>query len=157
MNRETFVKGMFVLQEAYEKELSQGTLDVYFEFLGHLTPAQLERAARDHISQNPWFPKISELLGAVAAQVSLPFPIEVWNGLITTAERNQYQKPEMDAATERALRAIGGWEKFTLTSYDELKYLFKEFKQVYLAAREEDAGGRPELGQPAAPQIEGPG
>lgn len=157
MNREIFVKGMFILQEAYEKELSQGTLDVYFGFLGHLTPEQLEGAARKHISKNPWFPKINELLEAAAARGSLPTPIEVWNGLIAAAERARPgEKPEMDVATERALGAIGGWDKFLLTSYDELKWLFKEFKEVYLAAREEDIGGRPELSQPSVPRLEGP-
>jgi len=141
MDRETFVKGMYILQEAYEKELSQGTLAVYFEFLGHLTPAQLEKAARKHISKNPWFPKINELLQA--AQDSQPTPIDVWHHLIAAAKAGV--KPEMDYATERALSAIGGWDRFQYTSFDELRWLFKEFKAAYLEAQDLE-NYRPELG-----------
>ncbi len=160
MDKRIFKEGMKKLAAAFaEYELRDETLAIYYDRLHHLSDQDWNRAINHHIDTGKWFPKISELLEGVAARVqaSFPKPIEVWNGLITAAERNQNQKPEMDAATERALRAVGGWEKFTLTSYDELKWLFKEFKEVYLAAREQDAGGRPELGQPAVPQIEGPG
>lgn len=154
MKDEVFYKGMAKLGAAYpDYECSASTVEVYRDMLQRLSDLEFEAAVNHHILTHKWFPKISEL--AVAAQVSLPTPIEVWNSLITAAERNQYQKPEMDAATERALRAVGGWERFTMTYSDELKWLFKEFKEVYLAAREQDAGGRPELGQPP-PQLEGP-
>ena len=151
MDYETFVKGMHILQEAFEKELSQGTLDVYFEFLGHLTPAQLEKAARAHIAKWPWFPKINELL--FLARDPGPTPIEVWQRLLQAAETGH--KPKMDHAAARALAAVGGWEAICYTPCDELKFKLKDFKEVFLATREQEAGGRPELGPPEVPRLEG--
>ena len=51
----------------------------------------------------------------------------------------------MDAATEKALAVLGGWEQFQYTSFDDLQYRFKDFKAALLEARAQDtlrlAGG----------------
>lgn len=151
MDRETFAKGMFILQAAYEKQLDQDTMEVYFSFLNHLTPAQLERAARQHIAKSGWFPKISELLGAV--KNDLPTPIDVWNRLLAAAADGT--KPEMDAATERALASIGGWDQFQYIDQDSLRFRFKDFKEALLEGRDRE-GTVPEIESGGSPirQIE---
>jgi hypothetical protein len=65
MTPEVFAKAMFVLSAAYEKELNDDTMEVYYRFLNHLTPDQLELAARRHIARSPYFPKVSEILNSV--------------------------------------------------------------------------------------------
>jgi hypothetical protein len=132
MDRETFAKGMFILSAAYERHLDQDTLEVYYSFLNHLSPAELEEAARKHIKKSSWFPKISELLGAV--QSLLPSAIEVWTKLLAAAEGGV--KPEMDGPTKTALDFIGGWQQFCITSYDDLPFRFKSFKEAYEGAME---------------------
>jgi hypothetical protein len=42
----------------------------------------------------------------------------------------------MDAA---ALDSVGGWDQFKITPYDELKFLFKTFREAYLEGRSREA------------------
>ena len=128
MTPEVFAKALFILFAAYEKKLDQDTVEVYYQFLNHLTPEQLERAAKRHITRSPYFPKVSELLQAV--REDLASATDVWTRLLKAAEDGE--KPLMDAATERALDFIGGWEQFQITSYDDLRFRFRDFEKVYL-------------------------
>lgn len=129
MNKEAFAKGMFVLSEAYEKDLTEGLLEVYFKFLHHLTPEQLERAAIKQIARSPYFPRVSDLLQAF--REDLPSAVDVWNKLMEGAEHGG-KKPELDAAAERALAFIGGFEAIQYTNIDELRFRFKDFERAYL-------------------------
>jgi hypothetical protein len=134
MDKPTFVKGMFILGEAYEKELGDNLMDVYYQFLRHMTPEQLERAARRHIARSPYFPKVSEILQAV--REDLPSAVDAWNMLWTAAESGK--KPEMDAVTERALTFIGGWEAMQYTDCNELRFRFKDFERAYLEGQTQE-------------------
>lgn len=151
MDRKAFAKGMFILTTAYKEEFSRDQMNVYYSFLNHLTPAQLEKAARRHIAKSSWFPKINELLQA--AQEFRPTPMGAWNKLAEAAETGK--KPELDYATEQALTAIGGWEAFCYSSYQDLKYWVNDFKHAYLTAqaREEEVVNMPNT--KPVPQLEG--
>jgi hypothetical protein len=128
MSEEVFMKGMAVLAAAYpDYVLKTETMGVYREFLQHLTPEQFGRAAKRHIARSPYFPKVSEILQAV--REDLPSALEAWNMLWTAAERGK--KPELDAATERALTFIGGWEAMQYTDCNELRFRFKDFERAY--------------------------
>ncbi len=152
MDRETFAKGLFILGANYpEREITHALVEVYYSFLNHLTPAELERAVRKHIARSQWFPKVSDLLQA--AREDMPSPREVWAWLLDEATTGQ--KPHMDAATARALEAIGGWDVLRLTPSDDLKFRFKDFEAVLLERREREqealaiGGGQKALEKPA--------
>jgi hypothetical protein len=149
MDRTEFAKGMYILLSAYpEREIGQDTMDVYYEFLNHLTPAQLEKAARRHIAKSAWFPKVSELLRAVEdPELTV---IDVWQKLIAAAETGQKPMP-MDTATRAGLQAVGGWDILSLANYESLRYLFKDFKEAYLGARAQDTASL----DYSVPQLEG--
>jgi hypothetical protein len=134
MDRLTFAQGMAILGEAYEKELSDNLVGIYYEFLQNLTPAQLERAARRHIAKSPRFPRVSDLLQAF--REDLPSAVDVWNRLMAGAERGE--KPELDAAAERALEFIGGFQTVQYAPYDELKFRFKDFERAYLEGQDQE-------------------
>ncbi|CAO0822452.1 conserved hypothetical protein [Desulfarculales bacterium] len=153
MNYEVFKKGMLVLTALYpDYALKEGTMDGYWEFLQHLGPREFELAVKSHISKHKWFPKVSELLEA--GQPLEPDPQEIWAGLIAWAEADI--KPELDFATQRALDTVcGGWGKFKVTPYDELKFLFKNFKEAHLHARAVQKRGQELLGGAPLPQIGG--
>jgi hypothetical protein len=142
LNEDQFLKGMAVLMSAYpDYKCTPETVDVYRVALRNLSPQDFERAVWAHITTLKWFPKVSELLDAIRDQG--PTPIDIWNRLLAAAETGK--KPEMDAATKKALAVLGGWDQFQYTSYDDLQYRFKDFKTALLEARARDtlalAGG----------------
>ena len=135
MDREIFVRIITVTAAAFEKVISDDTMEIYYEMLHHLAPHVLEKACREHIAKKQWFPKISEILAE--AQAQRPSAIEAWQKLLAASEANV--KPEMDFATRRALDFIGGWEQFGMTSYGDLRFIFKAFKEAYLEAQEKES------------------
>lgn len=142
MDREIFKRGILLMSALYpDYPLKEETMEGYWQFLQHLNNRDFERAVKAHISQNKWFPKVSELLDAIRDQG--PTAIDTWNLLLAAAETGK--KPELDAAIEKALAVLGGWERFQYTPFDELQYRFKDFKGALLEARARDtlalAGG----------------
>lgn len=136
MDKIIFMAGMKKLSDLFpDYPLKDGTMEGYWEFLEPLSNLQFERAVKAHIKQNKWFPKVSELLAAVQEQG--PSVTDIWQRLLAAAESGK--KPEMDAATEKALAVLGGWEVFQYTSYDDLQYRFKDFKSALLEARAKDS------------------
>ena len=147
-----FHKGMALLGAAYpDYACTPETVDVYRERLCRLTDQEFEAAVYRHIDTCKWFPKISELLGAV--QSLLPSAIDVWTRLIAAAEAGE--KPEMDEATKKALDFIGGWEQFSITSYDDLRFIFKAFREAYLEAQDRETGAQAQISTRTVPQLEG--
>ena len=136
-----FNRGMALLMAAYpDYDCSPATMDIYREFLSHLSNLDFERAVKTHISKCKWFPKVSELLDVIRAQRSTA--IDAWNFLLKAAETGV--KPEMDGPTAAALEAAGGWHYFSFTPYEQLHYIFKKFQEAY------DRGlDRQEIGQAA--------
>jgi hypothetical protein len=131
MDREVFGRGMAILTSCYpDYDLKDETTDSYWEFLRHLSNLDFERAVKRHVTTCKWFPKVSEILQAV--QDHLPTPIDVWNRLIAAAEAGE--EPEIESATEKALAFIGGWDQFIVTSYDDLHFRYKGFREAYLEA-----------------------
>ena len=132
LNEDQFLKGMAVLMSAYpDYKCTADTVDVYRVALRNLSPQDFEKAVWVHITTLKWFPKVSELLDALRNQG--PTPIDTWNLLLAAAETGQ--KPELDAATEKALAVLGGWDTFQYTPYDDLQYRFKDFRTALLEAR----------------------
>jgi hypothetical protein len=135
MDRQIFGRGMTILTALYpDYELKDETMELYWSFLKDLGNSDFERAVKHHVSTRKWFPKVSELLEAVQAQG--PTAIDTWNLLLAAAETGQ--KPELDAAAEKALAVLGGWGVFQYTSFDDLQYRFKDFKAALLEARARD-------------------
>ena len=149
MTEETFVKGMYKLGLQWrDHEMPEDAVALYRERLSRLTDQEFEFAVNHCLDTCTFYPGISALLKAV--QLLKPSPIGAWNRLLAVAETGQ--KPEMDAATEWALAAIGGWDHFQYTSLDELRWKFKDFKEAYLEAQHHL--GRPEIEYKPVPQLE---
>ena len=153
MDREQFAAAMFILGAAYERQLNQDAMEVYYSFLKHLSPEKLEAAARRHISRSSYFPKINELLEA--SRENQPSPIEAWQQLIVAAKDGE-KDPNMDSPTRQALAFIGGWEAFNMLTYDDLKFRFKDFQTAYLEALARVESASQEITyQSSVAQIEG--
>ena len=147
MDKKTFSAGMKALTDAYpDYPLKDGTIELYWEFLQRFSKTEFLAAINQHLSKNKWFPKVSELLELMREPG--PHPMEVWGRLINAAEDGW--QPEMDQATKAALEAIGGWEKFKVTSYDELRFLYKRFEAVYQVTRDRRL---PLVGEEKKPEL----
>jgi hypothetical protein len=135
MTEETFIQGMYRLGLQWrEHEMPEDAVALYRERLSRLTDREFEKAVNHCLDTCTFFPKISELLKAVADQG--PSVIDTWNRLLAAAETGQ--KPELDAATETALAVLGGWDQFQYTSFEDLQWKFKDFKLALLEARARD-------------------
>lgn len=136
MDKGIFTRGMLLFVALYpDYPLKPETTEVYWQFLKHLSNLDFEWAVKRHVTTCKWFPKVSEILQAV--QDHLPTPIDIWSRLLAAAAETG-KKPEMDAATEKALAIFGGWEAFQYTPIADLQYRFKDFKSALLEARARD-------------------
>jgi hypothetical protein len=136
MKEVDFDKGMGILMAAYpDYKCTPETVDLYRELLSCLNPKDFERAVLNHVKNHKWFPKVSEILST--GLPPRPSAIDAWQKLIAAAEAGV--KPEMDFATRKALDFIGGWEQFGLTTYENLRFAFKAFKDAYMEAQEHEA------------------
>ena len=71
-----------------------------------------------------------------AFREDLPSAVDVWNKLMEAAENGK--KPELDAAAERALAFIGGFEVIQYTNTDDLRFRFKDFERAYLEGQTQE-------------------
>lgn len=132
LTKEQFLLGMGKLQAGLDKkDIDPEVVDVYWERLNNrLNPQQWERAVNYLVDTSKYFPRICEILEA--ADLGRPAAEDLWGRLLVAAEDGK--KPPLDAPTEVALLAVGGWQAFQVTPYDELKFMFKMFKDTYLVA-----------------------
>lgn len=132
MTEETFLQGMYRLGLQWrEHEMPEDAVALYRERLSRLSDREFEKAVNHCLDTCTFYPKISELLKAVQDQG--PTVIDIWNRLLSAAETGK--KPEMDAATEKALAVLGGWDQFQYTPFEELNFRFKDFKAALQEAR----------------------
>ena len=136
LSDDQFDMGMGKLMAANKDyDCTPATIEVYRERIqSRLKPEEWEMAVNLCLDTLKWFPKISELLAA--ADSNRRTPEEIWAWLKKEAESGV--KPELDGPTETALLAVGGWEDFSVTDYDDLKYFFKTFKEVYQVAAKQE-------------------
>ena len=159
MDKKDFFDEMDKLAAAYpDYPLSDETLAIYFEDLGHLDFKEFFQAIKVHRLQRKWFPKISEILEAVLTlrNAGRPSAAERWGQLLVLASKGA--PAPTDIPTVRALSTVGGWYEFQYANVDDLNFRRKEFERTYTEAlAEEDRGallGLEQAGQPAK-QLEG--
>lgn len=154
LNEEQFLKGMAVLMSAYpDYKCTADTVDIYRVALRSLSPQEFEKAVWAHITTFKWFPKISEILQAVRDLNPPPSPIDAWNRLMAAAEGSG-GPPEMDAAIEKAVSFVGGWDALCYTPFDQHRFMFARFKEAYQEAREQERV-QEQIGHQSVPQLEG--
>jgi hypothetical protein len=152
MDHQVFSRGMLILSAAYpDYLLKEETTELYWEFLQHLDSRAFEMAIKRHISKHKWFPKVNELLEAIES--AGPSPIDAWQSLLAAAETGKM--PELDYPTLRGMKAAGGWEAIQYMPLDDLKFKFKDFKEAYLDAVQQEKSSKDLLGGAPLPQIEG--
>jgi hypothetical protein len=137
LNIDDITKGMAILSNAFsQKEISAGMMAVYHEAMNRndVDPYEFEAAVWKCIENCKFFPTIAEILHFLPR----PDALASWNRLIESAEAGT--TPVLNKMEEAALAALGGWDKFQFTSYDDLLRHFRDFKSAF-----EGAGSRGNL------------
>lgn len=126
MATETTVKQILLMLMAdYPERVNQLTADqlrslrmLYVQALADIDDELLKAAALRHVSESPWFPKVSELRKAAAA-VALPpalDPLEAWGLVVKEIRRTgSYGRPQFDDPLTAAVVQQLGWRELCLS------------------------------------------
>lgn len=131
LDKKIFLKGMTLLGAAFDKEVNEALLEVYWMDLKDFDPKDFERVVTNHRRTAKFFPKISELREELVRLKGFhrPTASDAWDDLLRAAETGE--KPELDEITEKALSVCGGWDNFQFMSYHDLQFRRKDFLTVY--------------------------
>lgn len=110
-DRPGFLQVMCALGEAFDTQISDSRLEIYFQALSDLTLEQVREAARAHVQSSRFFPKPVELREAIAGRIE-DRADEAWAQLVSMVRRIGYTgKPNwQDPLLERTAKELyGGW------------------------------------------------
>lgn len=137
--KERFYSTLTGIADYYGKELSTGTLKLYFEGLRQYDLDAVEKALWAH-TQNPdtgqWMPKIADatkmLQGRTADQAAL-----AWSKVDAAVRRvGNYQDVVFDdPLIHRTLADMGGWMQLSGKTEDEWPFVARDFENRYRGYR----------------------
>ncbi len=134
-----FVKALTVLAEYYEKNLSQGVIELYWQGLKQYEIEAIEGAIGRHL-QNPdsgqWMPKIADIVRMIEG-TSQDAAALAWAKVMRAISRvGQWESLAFDdAIIHLVIDDLGGWPKLCQTVERELPFLQKRFETSYRAYR----------------------
>jgi hypothetical protein len=137
-DRPGFLQVMCALGEAFDTQISDSRLEIYFQALSDLTLDQVREAARAHVQLSKFFPKPVELREAVSGRIE-DRADEAWAQLVTLVRRVGYTgKPQWpDPVLERTAKELyGGWQALCArlpSEGPEMLGQAKLFKATYAA------------------------
>jgi len=120
-----------------DKELPHITVKGYWEVLNKYTEEAFSKAIVQHIQRGKFFPKPADLIELIEGTDSQNAG-SVWASLIAFAEKGTGERPKLDAKTDRAVSAIGGWTTISHCPYAQLQWVEKRFKEAYDSASSEE-------------------
>ena len=114
--------------EIYDKEITPILTKIYWKVLLPFTNEQAEKAFNRAIASCKWFPKPSELIDLLKEEVKGLSAPEAWYEVMSGLERGH--EPN-DPIIQKAIRALGGWQRMGLLTYDELSWVEKRFNEHF--------------------------
>ena len=115
-NRDQILNVMTALSNAYpDKRYEKNTLEIYLEHLADIPAQLLEQAARRHIQNSNWFPRIAQLREQAARLAGT-------HDFTSLAPNHEDSLALQAAALEREFYLRG---KMDLTSWEKLERGFK--------------------------------
>lgn len=134
--KKRFASLMTALADYYDKEVSKGTMALYWEGLKQYDYAAIEKAAWAH-TQSPdengrWMPKISDLTkvlqGSTKDQASIAWS-KVDRAVRTVGTYSDVAFD--DALIHRVIQDMGGWVQVGSKGDDDWPFVAKEFENRY--------------------------
>jgi hypothetical protein len=128
-----FKELLTVLCEIHDKKLSQTLADIYWESLSPFTDEQCEKAFKELILTNKFFPKPADFIEMLRGNKA-DRATEAWILVLNTVKRvGNYESVRFaDPVIHSVLQVMGGWDHLAATmTIDEEKWKQKEFERLY--------------------------
>ena len=138
-NEIKFKEYMTMLCELHDKILSDMMKDLYWKVLEPFTDEQCEKAFKEIIYSNKFFPKpadFKEILCGKIKNIATSKWIDVFNAVARVG--NYYSVKFSDPVIHSVINAMGGWPKLCEMTNDEAKWKQKEFERLYEVISERD-------------------
>lgn len=140
-DKQSFLVLMTGAGEIYNKEITKSLLAFYFDSLKAHSIESIKNAFSKH-STDPkhgsFFPKPADIVRHLAINPEGVLSVEnraelAWHQVMEKIQRiGSYGSLKLDDKQAiAAIKAVGGWNKVSMATYDQLVWIKKEFLQAY--------------------------
>ena len=141
MRDETLLRGLGLLFEAFDKDLTKTKLEAWQMSVGHLADEQFLQAVKRCLAECKFIPKPADLLERVQGHGAMgegaeDLAIQAWDQLARATQRyGKYRSIDFeDKAINAAVRSLGGWTQLCEQQSDEFnKWTRLNFMRAYQA------------------------
>ena len=142
-DNKAFATLMFGLGEVYDKEITNGKLEIYQMALSGYTIEQIKNGATKHIrdaDSGMFMPKPADIIRQIEGTIKMRLEDDKaqaqfqWMNVINAIKRvGSYRTPKLDDPYTRAsITALGGWTCLCGKTEKELEWVGKDFITTYM-------------------------
>ena len=148
MTRQSFQKGMAILQAAYpgfiDEKTRTVTLDVYWKFLCEVCDERFGMGIKKHIREKKNFPAIAEILEACEFDLKEADALDAWGEVIEQIGTvGSYGTPKFSSPeTMNVVQSIGGWKMLCMTETAKIGIQREAFLKAFRILRARENGLR---------------
>jgi len=143
LNEKTFLEGMSLIAELFDKKPSDNMMNLYYTVLQELTDEQFKQAINAIARTNKYncMPKPAEILEQVHGTAQ-DETLNAWAYAVGAIGKvGAYRSPIFeDGAISETIQHLGGWVVFCDTPQEELKWVQKEFEKFYPVFKKHSRG-----------------
>jgi len=133
MNKELFLKSLNLIESAFGEKISEDRAKTYWDTLKGYSDEDIKKTTIVLIRKLKFFPKISDFVEAIEGSQEDEAEL-AWISLLDKIETEGHYKtvrflkyPAIGAVVE----ALGGWLSICETTFEEEKWVKKEFVKLY--------------------------
>jgi len=133
LNKKTFSNVIELLEAGFSVKLSKDTSKIYWDILNKYDDNIIKKATIKCVKELKYFPKISEIIEAIEGNSTDEAEL-AWISLLDKIETvGHYQSVSFPKypAIGAVIEALGGWLSICETTFDEEKWIKKEFIKLY--------------------------
>lgn len=132
IDQQVFLEEIGILMDWFNRDFEETTLKRLHQSLSqYLTTEQFRQAACLVFEQSRFFPTVEDFVSAVKGNQEA-FALQEWNICLKAASRGDTSVTDsLTEAGKLALRLIGGFSELGRTHEDELRWVKKEFINVW--------------------------
>ena len=144
MNKETFLKIMTYMGIAYNKEITQEQLEVWYSFLKDYNEVELNNAVKQLINTEKYMPSIAEIKEQIAKTKlsNVPEAEDEWQEVLKSVRRfGSYNQDKAIASLKPyTAKIVGyiGYQRICMAESDEQVWNKKEFISEYNSLKDKE-------------------
>jgi len=131
-NEIKFKEYMTMICEMFDKKLSDMMKDLYWKVLEPFTDDQCEKAFKEILYSNKFFPKPADfkeiLCGKIKDTATMRW-LDAFNAVRRIGHNSSVKFS--DPVIHSVINVMGGWAQFCMMTNDEAKWKQKEFERLY--------------------------